>query len=294
MVLRIAWVVAVLVVATTAAASPKRRVTVLDFDGPRKLADQAQRIVVTVLGDRYDIVSPKRWEAARSSTGGPRQWATAAKTAGIDNVIEGWVDPKGTRMHSMNVVVRSAPNGREIDSVSVKISETGVISDDRIRRFAQELEDILDSDDTQAAFDEIPSVPPGPTAALAATTVNSHPTDEPVIEVLLTGGFVSHHEGAVVWADGTVQFSGEQCTRRGKLEPARVATLIDALDRGGFFKPRPSEQRACCDAFDVEVAVRNKGRRATTDATLCGNETVTSQAYDLVWTVLGPNPCASP
>jgi hypothetical protein len=54
-------------IAATASASPKRRLAVLDFAGPRQLADAARRDVMQVLADQYDVVSTTRWEAAKAA-----------------------------------------------------------------------------------------------------------------------------------------------------------------------------------------------------------------------------------
>jgi hypothetical protein len=72
-------IMATLLVAATADAKP-RRVVVLDFDGPRSLADLGRSAVMSLLGEQYDVVSTKRWESARaSSTGhGPQQWQQAS------------------------------------------------------------------------------------------------------------------------------------------------------------------------------------------------------------------------
>ena len=58
--------VALCAAASTADARP-RRVVVLDFDGPRQLADTGRSTVLSVLGEQYDVVATKRWEDARAS-----------------------------------------------------------------------------------------------------------------------------------------------------------------------------------------------------------------------------------
>src|SRR5690348_9531706 len=97
-----------LVVSAAADAKP-RRVVVLDFDGPRALADTGRSTVMSLLGEQYDVVATKRWESARASAAGhgPQQWRQAAKQAGVDAVIEGWVQDEG-RHHVMTVAVRDA------------------------------------------------------------------------------------------------------------------------------------------------------------------------------------------
>src|SRR6188472_894995 len=79
--------------ATPDAEAKPRRVVVLDFDGPRQLADSGRSAVMSVLGDQYNIVATKQWDAARAraSGRGPQQYRQASKQAGVDAVIEGWV-----------------------------------------------------------------------------------------------------------------------------------------------------------------------------------------------------------
>jgi hypothetical protein len=146
-------IMAAVLLATTASADAKpRRVAILDFSGPRTLADAGRSAVVTVLSD-YDVVSTKRWLAAKMAADGrgPLQWSTAAKSAGVDAVVEGWVDPDGMRTHSMTVAVRDASTGRQIDTVSVRISDTGQVSDDAQKKLAKGLDDLLNWVDDEAS-----------------------------------------------------------------------------------------------------------------------------------------------
>ncbi|HEX4455481.1 MAG TPA: hypothetical protein VH143_31695 [Kofleriaceae bacterium] len=129
---RLGWLVAVSCVAVTASASPGPHITVLDFEGPHRLADAAQHLVLTTLAANYDIIPAKRWEAASSSSSDPVRWSQAAKAAGVDAVIEGWIDPDGLP-HTMTVSVRDASNGRQIDTIAVEISEQGVVSAEQTR-----------------------------------------------------------------------------------------------------------------------------------------------------------------
>jgi len=143
---------ALLALAASADARP-RHIAVLDFDGPRLLADAGRGAVVNVLGEQYDLVPTKRWEQAKmASLGrGPLQWSSAAKSAGVDAVIEGWVDPEGMRAHTMTVAVRDASTGRQIDTVSVKISDKGVISDASTNKLGKDLDDLLNWVDDDAS-----------------------------------------------------------------------------------------------------------------------------------------------
>src|SRR5882672_9142319 len=104
---RLTFAAAALCAAHSADAKP-RRVVILDFDGPRELADAGNQAVKEALAD-YDLVAKKRWETARVNaqrTGaGPTTWAKAAKASGVDAVIEGWVQEEG-RHKMLTVVVR--------------------------------------------------------------------------------------------------------------------------------------------------------------------------------------------
>lgn len=114
---------------TTAAAKP-RSLVVLDFDGPRALADNGRGAVVTMLGDQYDVISTKRWEEARAKVKevrGPQGWRKASRDAGVDAVIEGWIQDEG-RHKLLYVLVRDASTGDEVDKVSVKLGKSGVSS----------------------------------------------------------------------------------------------------------------------------------------------------------------------
>ena len=133
-------------VVSTAEAKP-RRVVILDFDGPRQLADNGRSSVVTALGEQYDVVATKRWEQARAAaaqqTHGPAQWSKAAKQAGVDAVIEGWVQDEGRRK-ILNVVVREASNGKEFDTITVRFDGKAGMSSDSTKQLATSLDEVLD------------------------------------------------------------------------------------------------------------------------------------------------------
>ena len=144
--LRIAITAAALCgVAATAEAKP-RRVVILDFDGPRSLADSGRASVVTLLGDQYDIVTKKKWEEARARASkgnfGPQTWSKASKLSGVDALIEGWVQDEG-RHKVLNIVVREASTGREFDTLTFKFGKSG-LSDDTLGLVRTGLEDVLD------------------------------------------------------------------------------------------------------------------------------------------------------
>jgi hypothetical protein len=126
---RIALTAAALCAAGTTIADAKpRRVVILDFDGPRTLADNGRSAVVSLLGEQYDVVATKRWEEARAQvkdTRGPQGWRKASKQSGVDAVIEGWVQDEG-RSKLLYIVVRDASTGDEVDKVSVKLGKSGV------------------------------------------------------------------------------------------------------------------------------------------------------------------------
>src|SRR5688572_13447469 len=107
---RIMLTAAALCTAASAEAKP-RRIVVLDFDGPRGLADTGRNTVVSLLGSQYDLVNAKRWEDARAeaqrTTHGPNSWRKAAKQSGVDAVIEGWIQDEG-RHKVMTVAIREA------------------------------------------------------------------------------------------------------------------------------------------------------------------------------------------
>jgi hypothetical protein len=142
--MRISYValLASVVISATAEAKP-RRIVVLDFDGPRALADTGRSTVMSLLGDSYDVVATRRWESARAQAPGhgPQQWRQAAKQAGVDAVIEGWVQDEG-RHHVMTVAVRDASTGNEIDTISVKLGTRG-ISTEGSHQLAAQLDDIF-------------------------------------------------------------------------------------------------------------------------------------------------------
>ena len=147
---QVAIIASLLAASATAEAKP-RRVVVLDFDGPRVLADVGRSSVMSLLGDQYDVVATRRWETARAQAAGhgPQQWRQAAKQAGVDAVIEGWVQDEG-RHHVMTVAVRDAATGNEIDTITIKLGSTGV-STDQGHQLAAQLDDIfgfIDDDPT--------------------------------------------------------------------------------------------------------------------------------------------------
>ena len=157
---RFALTAAALCAAGTADARP-RRVVVLDFDGPRQLADLGRSSVLSALGNQYDMISAKRWEQARTAAAqqahGPAQWAKAAKQAGVDAVIEGWVQDEGRRK-ILNIVVREADNGREFDTISVRLDGKSGVATDGSRQLQASLEEVLDWIDS-AQGDPPPGLP---------------------------------------------------------------------------------------------------------------------------------------
>ena len=135
---------AALLAASTADAKP-RHIVITDFDGPRELADQAADAVRAVLVD-YDLVAKKRWDSARANAertnAGPASWAKAAKTAGVDAVIEGWVQAEGGRRSLMTIIVRDASDGHALDQLTVKVGTKGLSASSE-RELREGLEDRL-------------------------------------------------------------------------------------------------------------------------------------------------------
>lgn len=144
--------------AADAEAKP-RRVVVLEFDGPRRLADNGRAAVMGVLGDHYNIVATRTWDAARARAAGrgPQQWRQASKQARVDAVIEGWVQKEG-RHHVLTVAVREAATGRELDTLSVRIKDDGM-TPEASDRFGVQLEDLLSWIDGDLNADPEPLLP---------------------------------------------------------------------------------------------------------------------------------------
>jgi hypothetical protein len=147
---------AVLCAASSADAKP-RRVVVLDFDGQRTFADVGRNTVMSLLGDQYDVVATRRWETARAQASGhgPQQWQQAAKQAGVDAVIEGYVQDEG-RHHVLTVVVREAATGRELDSLSIRLASSG-LDGDQTRKLGKQLEEIFEWIDGDATASDVGS-----------------------------------------------------------------------------------------------------------------------------------------
>jgi hypothetical protein len=144
---RFALTAAALCAAVPTADARPRRVVVLDFDGPRQLADVGRSSVLSVLGEQYDVVATNRWEQARLAAGqqahGPAQWSRAAKQSGVDAVIDGWIQDEGRRK-VLNIVVREADNGREFDTISVRLDPRTGISTESSRELRTSLDEVLD------------------------------------------------------------------------------------------------------------------------------------------------------
>lgn len=144
---RFALTAAALCAAVPTADARPRRVVVLDFDGPRQLADTGRSMVLAALGNQIDVVAAQRWDKARKDASrtahGPAQWAKAAKQAGVDAVIEGWIQDEGRRK-ILNVTVREADNGREFDTIPVRIDGKTAASGEASRQLQTSLDELLD------------------------------------------------------------------------------------------------------------------------------------------------------
>jgi hypothetical protein len=174
--------------ATAAHASPT--LTVLDFNGPRVLAERGHAIVLDLVRHHYELVPAERWNASNATTTARHPWARAAAETHVDNVIEGWISNEGARGHMLTVEVRDAKTGVEIDTASVKISDAGAVTEPQLRKLSAQLDDLVDDVDADAS----PS------------------TDAPAIEIPDFSGLAS------VWADDMVAVA------------APVLALADALD----------------------------------------------------------------
>ena len=152
------FILAASLTAADADAKP-RRVVVLEFDGPRRLADSGRSAVMGVLGDQYNIIATKNWDTARARAAGrgPQQWRQASKQAGVDAVIEGWVQDEG-RHHVLSVAVREAATGRELDTLSVRIKDEGVTLE-ASQKLAVQLDELLSWIDGDLNADPTPTLP---------------------------------------------------------------------------------------------------------------------------------------
>ncbi len=142
---RLAFTAAALCGAATSADAKPRRVVILDFDGPRGLADAGRTEVQKILGEQYDVVAKQRWEDARAraqqKSAGPQTWQKAAKSSGVDAIIEGWVQDEG-RHKLLTVAIREASTGQELDTVSVRVGTKG-LSDNSRSKLSEELDGVL-------------------------------------------------------------------------------------------------------------------------------------------------------
>jgi hypothetical protein len=128
--------------AASASADTRRRVVVVDFEGPRELADAARPGVLAALAGHHDLVSEFWWRAARMASPGrdTTSWWKVASAANVDAVIEGWID-RSRWSGALILVVRDARNGTIIDTVSAAIADSGVV--EHVDELAPALDEIL-------------------------------------------------------------------------------------------------------------------------------------------------------
>ena len=158
---RLIFVTATLVAATATADAKPRRVVVLEFDGPKPFVDSGRTAVVNLVGQQYDVVATKRWKSAQADAAahahGPATWNEAARKAGVDAVIEGWVQSEG-RGHTLNLTVKDATTGNEIDTVVVKLGDKGLSSASE-KQLGTDLDNVLDYADSAAGTANDTAIP---------------------------------------------------------------------------------------------------------------------------------------
>jgi hypothetical protein len=253
--LRYALTAAALCAATATADAKPRRVVVLDFDGPRQLADSGKSSVLSVLGEQYDVVATKRWAEARAAaaqnTHGPAQWSRAAKQSGVDAVIEGWVQDEGRRK-ILNVVVREADNGREFDTISVRLDGRNGISTESSRQLQTSLDEVLDWID--AGQNEAPQ-------ALPIINVKKIGASRPAVPVDDDDGTPRPRARRPIIDDDApapASAASEPRTRRSKRPVAEADTTTDApakpATRPDETSGGPPEDERAHDAKPVEVS----------------------------------------
>ncbi len=110
----------------TAHADGHRRVVILRFDGPAQLADDARELVMDAAGHDNDVVALGRWadahKAATRKLRGAKAWAKSSRDAQVDAIIEGTVR-RGRRGYQLELVVREAATGNQVDSVELQVDD---------------------------------------------------------------------------------------------------------------------------------------------------------------------------
>jgi hypothetical protein len=125
----------------------------------------------------------------------------------------------------------------------------------------------------------------------------AEPSSHPVIELLSGGGFSGGGDGNVqIFEDGTVMFDGGGCPdgahRRGKLPAARVAALLDKLERSGFYD-WPCTNGGCPDAFTASLTVHRGNSENTVHDAGCRTAPIeVTSAIELVRRTVGKNACS--
>jgi len=187
---------------STAAEAKPHKVVVVDFDGlPRNLADTGRSNVMSLLGNEYDLVPTKKWESARAAAGrGPAQFQQAAKSSGVDAVIEGFVNTEG-RHHTLTVLVRDSLTGNEIDSVSVSIGEKG-LSNETAKSLTTQLDDILTWIDPDSTSEDV------------------HLDLKPLTKETLGAFHPKHHDDDVDDDDSRDSRDSRESTRRHRARPS--------------------------------------------------------------------------
>jgi hypothetical protein len=124
------------------ALADKRRVVVLGFSGPAKHARQTEKTVTKSLKAKYEVVSIKKYNAARKSLKATKptkkNFSRIARQVGLDAIVSGEVRKRGSRA-TLKLTVREGATGKVIDTLRVPIRSKKLAQD----AVAEDLYDIV-------------------------------------------------------------------------------------------------------------------------------------------------------